>query len=98
MGGEEGPVIRPRLSVVLPVLDEEETVDALLDALLPVLQDIGTYEVIFVDDGSRDSSADLVLARRSTDPSIKLVQLSRNFGHQAASPPASITRSVRRSS
>lgn len=74
----------PLLSVVLPVLNEQDTVDALLDVLIPVLQQLGTYEIVFVDDGSTDDSVRLVRERRRADPAVKLVQLSRNFGHQAA--------------
>jgi dolichol-phosphate mannosyltransferase len=72
------------LSVVIPVHDEEENIDALLARLVPVVASIGTYEIIFVDDLSSDRSRELILAARAGDPGIKLVELTRNFGHQGA--------------
>jgi polyisoprenyl-phosphate glycosyltransferase len=74
----------PMLSVVMPVYNEEENIPTLLDELVPVLDGLGTFEVILVDDGSRDRSVELILERRRQDPRIKLLELSRNFGHQAA--------------
>lgn len=74
----------PMLSVVVPVLNEEETLPALYDELAPVLDQLGTHEIIFVDDGSTDRSVEIILELRSADPTVKLLRLSRNFGHQAA--------------
>lgn len=74
----------PLLSVVIPVYNEEENLPTLLGELLPVLREFGTYEVVFVDDGSSDASVDIILRQRDADPRIKLLELSRNFGHQAA--------------
>lgn len=82
-----GAVVVPALvdlSVVVPIHDEEDNIDELLARLVPVLSSIGTYEIIFVDDLSTDRSRELVLEARSQDPAIKLVELSRNFGHQGA--------------
>lgn len=75
---------RPRLSIVLPVLNEEGNLEALHSQLAKALGALGTYEIIFVDDGSTDSSPDIVLDLRRRDPGVKLLRLSRNFGHQAA--------------
>jgi dolichol-phosphate mannosyltransferase len=72
------------LSVVIPVLDEEDNLPELHRALTEVLSGLGTYEIVFVDDGSEDSSAEIVLDLAERDPSVKLVRFSRNFGHQAA--------------
>src|SRR4051794_3538137 len=73
-----------RLSLVIPVYNEEETLPLLLDAVRPVLVSIGCeYEILFVDDGSRDGSA-RILAMAASDPRVKVLTLSRNFGHQAA--------------
>ena len=74
----------PRLSVVVPVWNEEENLLALYERLAPVLADLGPYEIIFVDDGSHDRSLQIALELARRDPAVKLLELSRNFGHQAA--------------
>ena len=76
---------RPCYSIVIPVLNEALVLPVLLariDALLDGLD--GTSEVIFVDDGSTDATADVLKARVLSDPRYRFAQLSRNFGHQAA--------------
>lgn len=74
-----------RLSVVIPVFNEAEAVPHLLSALRPVLSPLDNeYELLFVDDGSRDHTL-LVLAQAAQqDARIKIVSFTRNFGHQAA--------------
>ena len=81
---DPAPPDAPLLSVVVPVYNEEENLTTLLAELLPVLRALGTYEVILVDDGSVDASVDIILRHRENDPCVKLIELSRNFGHQAA--------------
>jgi dolichol-phosphate mannosyltransferase len=75
-----------RLSVAVPVHDEEENLPALLARLGAVLNAVpgGPHEMVFVDDGSRDGSARLLREAAARDPRVVLVELSRNFGHQAA--------------
>ncbi len=75
---------RPFLSVVLPVCNEEANLTILYDRLAAVLEGLGDHEVIFVDDGSTDRSVAAIMALRERDSSVKLLRLSRNFGHQAA--------------
>ena len=73
------------LSVVIPVYNEEENLPLLWPELRTVLDGLGTsYEVIFVDDGSRDRSADIVRAFRESDPRVRLVRLKENAGETAA--------------
>ncbi len=76
----------PTLSVILPVYNECETLPALLARLLPVLEAPcnGSFEVLFVDDGSRDGSAEILDEFHARDPRCKALHFSRNFGHQAA--------------
>ncbi len=74
-----------RLSLVIPVYNEADALPMLLDALGPVLASIGCdYEILFVDDGSRDGTAGILDAAASADPRVKVLTFSRNFGHQAA--------------
>lgn len=76
---------RIKLSVVVPMYNEEEVLPALIDRLRPALDSIGdTYEVVAVDDGSRDSTATLVEEARQVWPELRLIRLLRNSGHQAA--------------
>jgi glycosyltransferase involved in cell wall biosynthesis len=75
---------RPRLSVVIPFHNEQENLAALHARLAGVLAGIGTHEIIFVDDGSRDRSAEVVLGLQEADPAVRLVRLSRNFGKEGA--------------
>lgn len=75
----------PTISLVVPVYNEAPNVDPLLERLLPVLRSlIEPFECIFVDDGSRDGTAARLAAWSSRGPEIRVVSLSRNFGHQAA--------------
>jgi polyisoprenyl-phosphate glycosyltransferase len=75
----------PTFSVVLPVHNEAGTLEELYLRLRAVMEGLGEpFEAIFVDDGSFDESAAVVKAIRGRDQRVKLVCLSRNFGHQAA--------------
>src|SRR5215813_4164571 len=74
-----------RLSIVVPVFNEEAVLPILLrrtDALMDQLE--GPVETIFVDDGSTDCSSIILRARAKDDPRYRYIGLSRNFGHQAA--------------
>jgi dolichol-phosphate mannosyltransferase len=78
--------MRPTISVILPVYNESETLDKLKERLTPVLEESvgGSFEVLFVDDGSRDGSDSIVDGFHERDPRFKAIHFSRNFGHQAA--------------
>lgn len=78
-------VADPRISVVVPVYNESDNLPELARRLHAVLEAQGdTYEVIFVDDGSQDNSLGILGSLRASDPHVRVVRLSRNFGHQAA--------------
>lgn len=75
----------PVLSVVVPLLNEEDVLDETCRRLREVLDEIGeTYEIIFVDDGSTDRSREVLAKQVAADPRLRLVILSRNFGHEMA--------------
>lgn len=73
------------ISIVVPVLNEEESIDLFVDAVGPLLDSTGAgWELVFVDDGSKDQTINVLLARRARTPQVKIVKLSRNFGKEAA--------------
>jgi glycosyltransferase involved in cell wall biosynthesis len=73
------------LSLVIPIFNEEKLVDELVNRTISSLEGfIKDYEVIFVDDGSTDNSLEKILSFRKQNRKIKILSLSRNFGHQAA--------------
>jgi glycosyltransferase involved in cell wall biosynthesis len=74
-----------KYSIVIPIYNEEESFAALVKRLLAVMDQLdGTVEVVLVDDGSKDSSYQLMKESNRQDPRFKVLQLSRNFGHQIA--------------
>jgi glycosyltransferase involved in cell wall biosynthesis len=72
------------LSVVAPVFNELESLDELHQRLTAVLVPFAEYEIVLVDDGSHDGSWDRLMVLSAQDPHLRLIRLSRNFGHQAA--------------
>jgi len=73
------------LSVVTPMYNEREAVDAFVARLRPVLDGLGvTYEVVAVDDGSVDGTTSRLMQLRRDWPQLRVVKLRRNSGHQAA--------------
>ena len=78
-----------QLSVVVPCYNEQEVLAACHRELTRVLATVGagkieSYELVFVNDGSKDSTGDLLRALFASDPHVKVVELARNFGHQRA--------------
>ena len=75
-----------RISLAIPVYNEEAVLPELFRRLVSVLDAIpgGPHEVVFVNDGSRDRSQELLEAAAAHDPRFVVVKFSRNFGHQAA--------------
>lgn len=75
-----------RISVVVPVFNEEEIIGLFYDRMTAVLRALDglAWEIIFVDDGSKDGSYARLAALAERDPGVKVVKFSRNFGHQIA--------------
>ena len=75
----------PLLSLVIPVFDEEDSIDLFIDTVVPMLErDHLRYELVFVNDGSQDDTLSRLIARSASDRHIRIVNLSRNFGKEAA--------------
>ena len=75
----------PELSVVVPLYDEQDGVRTLHTRLTAALEPLEiAYELVFVDDGSQDGTTDLLDGIAAADSRVVVLQLSRNFGHQAA--------------
>lgn len=74
-----------KLSVIIPCYNEEQIISTTYDRVVSVLRrNQYNYEVVFVDDGSRDSTLALLEYKARENPGIKILSFSRNFGHQAA--------------
>ena len=75
----------PYLSIVLPVFNEEENLPVLMEELYSVCNSLNkSYEIIFVDDCSQDRTSEILRRFADSDPRVKVLRFSRNFGHQAA--------------
>jgi glycosyltransferase involved in cell wall biosynthesis len=75
---------RPIFSVVVPVFNEEAVLEAFHRRLRAVMDRLGSWEAIYVDDGSRDGSLARLAALNREDPRAGIVRLSRNFGKEVA--------------
>ncbi len=75
----------PTLSVVVPLYNEQENVPELYRRLTAAIEGLGIdYELVLVDDGSRDRTPAMIDELNARDPRVTVVHLSRNFGHQPA--------------
>ncbi len=77
-----------KLSVIVPCFNEEATVEAFYTAAVPVFENFAErgyqFELIFVNDGSRDRTAEILASLAEKDKRVKVINFSRNFGQQAA--------------
>jgi dolichol-phosphate mannosyltransferase len=77
--------MKPTYSVVVPAYNEEEVISESYRRLTAVMQTMdGPYELIFVNDGSRDRTAQIIAEIIKSDPCVRLIDFSRNFGHMPA--------------
>ncbi len=73
------------LSVIIPIYNEEANIGALYQRLTSVMKETtSSYELLFVNDGSRDMSIFLIKEFAEKDPNVRYIDFSRNFGHQVA--------------
>ncbi|KAA8980364.1 glycosyltransferase family 2 protein [Halospina sp. K52047b] len=78
-------ITRPVFSIVIPVHNESEVIPELLGRLAETCRQLGEpVEWLFIDDGSRDDSSSMLRSARITYPMIRVIELSRNFGKEAA--------------
>jgi dolichol-phosphate mannosyltransferase len=78
-------VFSPRYSLVIPIYNEEEVLPRLIERIRSLLFRLdGETEAIFVDDGSHDGSVEYLRDKVAAEPHFRLIELSRNFGHQIA--------------
>lgn len=76
---------RVELSLIIPVLNEAENIEPLLGRLVPILRRcVTSYEIVFVDDGSTDSTLAAIERAHRVDPAVGALSLSRNFGKEVA--------------
>ena len=74
-----------KISVVIPIYNEEENLTLLYDELTEVMRSLGfSYEILFVDDGSTDASPTILKSMQAADHHVAMVQFRRNFGQTAA--------------
>lgn len=82
IGGKE---TKPLISVVCPFFNEQQTVATFFAALLPQLRALDAeFEIVCINDGSSDNTLHLLLEARRSEPRIRVLDLSRNFGKEAA--------------
>jgi glycosyltransferase involved in cell wall biosynthesis len=72
------------VSVVAPLLNEEDSIEPLYEQITQALSGIYNYEIIFVDDGSTDASFNILSHLQKADPHTRVIQFRRNFGQTAA--------------
>ena len=73
------------LSVIIPIFNEAASLDELYKRLTSALENTGRYyEILFVDDGSRDGSMDVLRLLHARDPKVRVVRFNRNYGQHAA--------------
>lgn len=89
--GAERRTGRKTLSLLVPVYNEQDAIDLFMERVQPALADAlllmapnADHEIVFVDDGSTDETIGRILAHAKTEPHVKLIRLSRNFGKDAA--------------
>lgn len=82
---EPAPSARPVFSLVIPIWNEQAVIPVLYERVVQVMESTAErWELLFVNDGSTDRSLALLVALQANDPRVKVLNFSRNFGHQIA--------------
>ena len=77
-------MIQPEISVVIPLRNEEENIGALIDGILAAMAPGPAFEILAVDDGSTDRTAEVIRARRAAEPLLRLIRHPVSGGQSAA--------------
>jgi len=75
---------QPQVSIVVPLLDEQDNIAPLYSQITQALTDKYSYELIFVDDGSTDDSFKILSQLQESDPAVRIISFRKNFGQTAA--------------
>ena len=77
--------MKAKYSIIVPVYNEQESIPLFVDAVTPIMKELNDeYEVIFVNDGSKDNTLNVLKNHANKDEHIKYISFARNFGQQAA--------------
>jgi len=76
---------KPTISIVCPCYNEEEVIDIFLETITPILNRSGlSYEIIFINDGSKDDTLNIIKIAKSKYNQIRIINFARNFGKESA--------------
>jgi len=85
MAKEQCINMNPTISIVCPCYNEEEVIEIFLEHVEPILKKVNkSYEIIFINDGSTDKTLEVLLNAKNKHENIRIINLSRNFGKEAA--------------
>jgi dolichol-phosphate mannosyltransferase len=74
----------PTCSIIIPVMNESGNIMLIAEKIIDSLKNCGSFEILFIDDGSTDDTLSLIKQLYESNPLIKYISFSRNFGHQSA--------------
>src|SRR2546423_12329949 len=88
--------VRPAYSIVAPVFNEEETLPHFYQRVIKVMEEVGeSFELVLINDGSRDGSFRTMRDLHDRDPRVRVIDFSRNFGHQIRSEERRVGKECR---
>ena len=90
--------LNPTLSIIVPAFNEADCLPLLYGRVASVMHELGeSWELVFVNDGSTDSTLDVMQRLRAQDERIAIVNLSRNFGKEVATTSGLVVKTIRKS-